>query len=162
MANEGKSAFLGMPFGTANHQLRKKILFSLVQKLELDICFRCDQKIESVDVLSIEHKEPWEGRENGVALFWDLENIAFSHLKCNIGTGIRHPEILRDLNISNRKIGPEGTGWCYKGKHYVSINKFFPDRNHWNGLSNECRECRNERRTPKLFRDSSIGGAGGC
>ena len=44
-----------------------------------DICFKCKSKIKIVEELSIEHKLPWEGIS--IELFWDLDNIAFSHLK---------------------------------------------------------------------------------
>lgn len=80
-SNKHKSQFLGVPFGTACNKLRKNILFKLLQKLKENICFRCHLEIVTVGDLSIEHKEPWEGRS--IALFWDLDNIAFSHLHCN-------------------------------------------------------------------------------
>lgn len=72
---------LGMPFGTACNRLRKKVLFHLLEKLNGNVCFKCNKAIELVSDLSIEHKQPWEGRN--VELFWDIENIAFSHMKCN-------------------------------------------------------------------------------
>lgn len=81
-ANEKKRKQLGMAAGTANARLRKLILFSLVQKTEQDICFRCGKRIETVDELSIEHKKDW--LDVSVELFWDLDNIAFSHLSCNV------------------------------------------------------------------------------
>ena len=56
-----KSAFLGMPHGTANARLRNMILFHLLQKHGENICFNCSEMIETVDELSIEHKQPWEG-----------------------------------------------------------------------------------------------------
>ncbi|HEX8140939.1 MAG TPA: hypothetical protein VF544_25460, partial [Pyrinomonadaceae bacterium] len=56
-----KSAFLGMPHGTANARLRKMILFDLLRRHGENICFNCAQKIETVGELSIEHKRPWEG-----------------------------------------------------------------------------------------------------
>jgi hypothetical protein len=74
-------AQLGMPPGTAAGRLRKIILFHLLCRLEENICFKCAKEIVTVDELSIEHKEPWEGRS--AELFWDLNNIAFSHLRCN-------------------------------------------------------------------------------
>jgi hypothetical protein len=40
-------------------------------------------EIESEKQLSIEHKIPWLDSENPISLFFDLENIAFSHLSCN-------------------------------------------------------------------------------
>ena len=80
-SNERKSQFLGVPFGTACHKLRKSILFHLLVKLKENVCFKCGSIIDKIDELSIEHKLPWEGRD--AKLFWDLENIAFSHLHCN-------------------------------------------------------------------------------
>ena len=74
-----KSAFLGMPHGTACNRLRKMVLFNLLQRHGENICFKCSETIEHADDLSIEHKEPWEGVS--VELFWSLENIAFSHLR---------------------------------------------------------------------------------
>lgn len=84
-----KSAFLGMPHGTANARLRKMILFRLIKKCGEDTCFRCGKAIGNLDDLSIEHKLPWENRS--VDLFWDLDNIAFSHLKCNTPIARRGP-----------------------------------------------------------------------
>ena|SRR5712664_1866660 len=80
-SNQKKDATLGMPHGTANNRLRKNILFHLLKKHDENYCVRCEQLIESVDDLSIEHIKPWEGIS--AELFWDLENIAFSHLHCN-------------------------------------------------------------------------------
>lgn len=80
---------LGMSQGTAVHRLRKNIMFKFAQDLGYDDCFACGRKIETPEDLSIEHKEPWESRLNGDKLFWDLDNIAFSHIKCNV-PHIRH------------------------------------------------------------------------
>ena len=38
----------------------------------------------SRDTFSIEHKVAWLDSENPVDLYFDLENISFSHLKCNV------------------------------------------------------------------------------
>ena len=81
-SNARRSKFLGMPFGTACNRLRKSILFSLLKRFNENVCFKCSQAIEGIEDLSIEHKLPWEGRD--VQLFWDLENIAFSHIRCNV------------------------------------------------------------------------------
>jgi len=53
----------------------------LVQETNKDDCFVCGEKIDSVAELSIEHKKPW--LDVDADLFWDLENISFSHRKCN-------------------------------------------------------------------------------
>lgn len=82
-SNQKKSEQLGIPHGTAQNKLRKKILFHLMQKCGMDTCFQCGEKIESIDKLSIEHKKPWLDSDDPVGLFFDLDNIAFSHLYCN-------------------------------------------------------------------------------
>lgn len=79
-----KSLQLGMHSSTAQGQLRKKIMFDLLKKLEENYCFQCGAEIESEEELSIEHKVPWIDSENPQELFFDLDNIGFSHLKCNI------------------------------------------------------------------------------
>ena len=70
------------------------LFFSLIQKLQLDICFRCEEKIENYKELSIDHKISWQGKSND--LFWDIDNIAYSHISCNsaksaASTGGGHP-----------------------------------------------------------------------
>ena len=84
MVNKKKREQLGMPFGTASGKLRKSIIFWLVQETKRDMCFRCDTQIVDIDNLSIEHKEDWLDSSDPVELFFSLDNIAFSHLKCNI------------------------------------------------------------------------------
>ena len=79
--NIKKQQQLGLPFGTASARLKLTILFNLVQKTNQDICFKCDKKIETPDELSIEHKKVW--LDVSPDLFWALDNIAFSHRKCN-------------------------------------------------------------------------------
>ena len=79
---------LGMSHSTASHRLRKLILFSLINQT----CHRCKEKIESVKELSIEHKIAWQDSSDPVGLFFDLGNIAFSHLSCNSGSRRNVPE----------------------------------------------------------------------
>ncbi len=79
--NINKADFLGMPFGTAMNRLRKLILFDLLKQNNKNICYRCGKEIAIADELSIEHKKPW--LNVNTELFWDLSNIAFSHLNCN-------------------------------------------------------------------------------
>lgn len=79
-----KKKQLGCSVGTASNKLRKNLLFSLSQKLAMNVCHRCCQLIESVDDFSIDHKVDWLHSVDPVKLFYDLDNIAFSHLKCNV------------------------------------------------------------------------------
>ena len=78
---ERKRKFLGMHYGTASNKLRKKIMLMLLKKLDKNWCYRCGAEIETERELSIDHKKSWF--KVSVELFWDLNNIAFSHLSCN-------------------------------------------------------------------------------
>lgn len=86
-SNIKKSQQLGMPIGTASHKLRKSIMFDLLKQLNKNFCFQCGTEIESVNELSIEHKIPYLDSDNPKELFFDLDNIAFSHLSCNCSAG---------------------------------------------------------------------------
>ena len=89
LENKGKAELLGMPHGTANNRLRKSLLYQfagLLGKLE---CYRCGKMITSIDDFSIEHKNSWAYVKNPVQEFFNLENIAFSHLFCNSSAGFR-------------------------------------------------------------------------
>lgn len=83
--NSVKSQQLGMPHGTANNILKKNILFSLLVKYNENICYHCSEPICFVEELSIEHKIPYLYSDNPKELFFSLDNIAFSHLRCNVG-----------------------------------------------------------------------------
>jgi len=76
-----------MPFGTASARLRKNIMFHLAQKCAMTTCFRCARPIESAEEMSIEHKKNWLHSSEPSKLFFDIENIAFSHRDCNIKAG---------------------------------------------------------------------------
>lgn len=82
-SNRKKAATLGMSFSTACHQLRRSIIFKLLQQCDKDICYRCNKAIESADDVSIDHKVDWLNTSTAKELFFDLDNIAFSHKTCN-------------------------------------------------------------------------------
>jgi hypothetical protein len=78
-----KSNILGMRHSKAQHDLRRSVMFMLVQKCGMDTCYRCEKRIEAAGDLSIDHKESWQFAEDPVAAFFDLKGIAFSHKRCN-------------------------------------------------------------------------------
>ena len=125
--NRIKAEFLGMPYGTAMNRLRKQLMFKFLKELGYDVCYKCETLIESAEELSIEHKEPWLGRD--VDKFWDLDNIAFSHLRCNT----RHN--------TGKKEGPEGTAWCCVHQQFLPVEEFWPSASRWNGYRNMCKTC---------------------
>ena len=94
--NKKKSDQLGMAIGTASARLRKRILFSLIQETGKDICYQCGKRIEKIGDLSIEHKIPWLNSDDPIGLFFDLNNIAFSHLSCNARAGTKGKECSKE------------------------------------------------------------------
>lgn len=128
-----KDVQLGMSHGTANARLNRMILFSLVQNLGMDICFRCRKKIEKIAEFSIEHRIAWLNSNNPKELFFDLNNISFSHLKCNSGAGTG--------GKSNRG-APEfqrSKTHCKNGHEFTIKNTRI-----YNG-HRQCRQCERER-----------------
>lgn len=74
---------------TASNRLVKDVLF----KLAVDAghkCFQCGGELVR-DSFSIEHKVPWLDSCNPIALYFDTENIAFSHHGCNVGARRKVP-----------------------------------------------------------------------
>lgn len=150
-SNQKKDATLGMPHGTANNRLRKNILFHLLAKLNENVCFKCGLRIEKVEELSIEHKLPWEGRS--AELFWNLDNIAFSHLHCN------RPHI-HGGGIA-AKVGPDGTAWCSGHQSFIALDEFYLEDRRHNGVRTYCRLCYSEiRKKHKGRKVSASGGTG--
>ena len=84
ITKEKKQLQLGMNPSTAQHALKKQLMFYLAQQCGMDDCFQCGGKIENKEDLSVEHKIPWLDSEDPKALFFDLDNVAFSHLTCNV------------------------------------------------------------------------------
>lgn len=136
-----------MPFGTANNKLRKNILFYLLVKYNENICFQCGELIDSVDQLSIEHKISWLDKD--VRLFWDLDNIAFSHLSCNIIAAnkerIWKPESLIKRSDTMTKKCSIGENWC---SHCgcKPVQNFSRNKHNTRGFETLCKTCR------KLYR----------
>ncbi len=79
-----KDAALGISHGTAANRLRKSIMFALICETKRNVCHQCGAGIWKVEDLSVEHKEPWLAADDPRKAFFDLNNIAFSHLKCNV------------------------------------------------------------------------------
>jgi len=132
---------LGMSYGTALHQLRKAILFRLAVAAKMDLCFRCGSRIESVQQFTVEHKRPWE--DKSADLFWDQENVAFSHARCN------RPHYLTGA----RTALPPGKSWCSHCKRFRSVKKFHKNSTRWNGLARQCKDCRKGDRHWRRIRD---------
>jgi hypothetical protein len=131
-SNKVKYEQLGMPFGTAMGRLRKNIIFSLLLKLHENTCFKCKTPIATVDELTIEHKKPW--LHVSPDLFWDIDNIAFSHPWCNkTDRPNGRPGIPRIIR-------PEGMQWCFKHKDFLPIENFSKSSKNIMGYKEICKE----------------------
>lgn len=133
-----RDAFLGMPHGTATNRLRRNIMFSLLEKLKENTCFKCGLTIGTADTMSIEHKEPWENRDGGVDLFWSLDNIAFSHRSCNV------PHVYRSGNSHVAENKPVGKQWCTTHQSYLDEGLFWKNSSRSSGFELQCKDCKRE------------------
>lgn len=122
-----------MDCGTATHRLRKLLMFSMAQRLGMTVCFRCSRDIESADDLSIDHKQSWLYVD--AALFWSLDNLAFSHKACN---KTDRPKLQRKF------VPPPGMSWCSGCRDFKPKDQFSPDKRNGSGTTGSCRECRNK------------------
>lgn len=82
--SDKKSKQLGINPSTAAGRLVKDILYKFVVETGNNECFQCGEDM-SRDTFSIEHKEPWLDSHDPVGLYFDLDNISFSHRSCNSG-----------------------------------------------------------------------------
>lgn len=140
-----KSEQLGMAFGTACGRLDRRVLFWLVQKAGLDLCFRCGKRIEQVEDLSTEHKRPWQDVDP--ALFWDLGNIAFSHKRCNT------------IARRNVNIAPPGKSWCSGHKDFLDVTLFDQNPKAATGCRDYCKQCRRKKDLTGRYKSPPVIGA---
>lgn len=142
---------MGMSWGSANNTLRKSILFKYVTLAGDGFCFKCGAEIESIDDFSIEHKDVWLHTDDPVGKFFDLDNIAFSHLSCN---NVDRPEFAADANARRWKAfrndrEKRGVAYCTVCKSEKSIDDFTKNAYNENGLQSECKPCRSMKRSKK-------------
>ena len=78
-----KALQLGMNASTASGRLVKDLLWDFIVKTDSNYCHHCGAPMER-DNFSIEHKTPWLDSADPKGLFFDINNISYSHLRCNI------------------------------------------------------------------------------
>jgi len=62
-------------------------MFELAKKCNMEIYYRCGAEIENFEEFTIDHKESWLLSNEPSKMFYSIENIAFSHAKCNYEAG---------------------------------------------------------------------------
>ncbi len=83
---------LGESFSSAYHRLVKDLLYDFVSKSGIK-CHQCGGEMTRED-FSIEHKTPWKGSDDPKDLFFNIENISYSHRVCN--TRAKRPQKRKD------------------------------------------------------------------
>lgn len=77
-----KKEQLGMNPSTASGRLVKDVLWKLIVETRQNMCYACSGEMTR-ETFSVEHKTPWLDSEDPVGLYFDLENVSFSHKVCN-------------------------------------------------------------------------------
>lgn len=106
--SDKKTKQLGMNPSTASGRLVKDLLWNFIETTGQDACCKCGEPM-SRETFSIEHVTPWLDSDNPVELYFDLENISYSHRLCNI-TDVRRPtkkyDTPEERNRAKRKYDP--------------------------------------------------------
>lgn len=118
--NENYKKVLGEPLSTAKNKLNKKIMFFFIKKYYPD-CYRCGAEMTSEN-WTYENKIPWLYSEDPLGYFFDLENIAFSHEKCNYGDS-RKALKKGCPSISNYRAGCRCDGCVALNKRYFGVKR---------------------------------------
>ena len=69
----------------------------------MNVCHRCSENILHLEELSIDHVKSWMKSDTPVDTFFDLDNIAFSHLSCNSAAGRTKPDHLCVTDSETRR-----------------------------------------------------------
>lgn len=91
--SDKKQKQLGMNPSTASGRLVKDLLWNFVETTGQSACCKCGEPM-SRETFSIEHVAPWLDSDDPVGLYFDIENIRYSHLRCNV-TDRRDTRVLK-------------------------------------------------------------------
>lgn len=123
---------LGMDWAKARYKLSKMLLFKMAHEAGYGDCFQCGRLIDDIDTFSVDHKQPW--RDVDAALFWDLNNIAFSHLSCNSRAAKRGGEPIPPIGDNEK--------YCGRCKNVKQMTDFPPAASRRDSY---CTACQTER-----------------
>lgn len=74
-----KKAKLGMSPSAARDRLTRQLLWREIKDTP---CYRCGEAM-SLETYSIEHVVPWLNSEAPIDVYFNLDNVSFSHSVCN-------------------------------------------------------------------------------
>jgi len=126
MSKYKKTQQLGMNPSTASGRLVKDLLFNFVKKADIT-CFQCGGELTR-DTFSIEHKTPWLDSESPIDLYFDTDNISYSHLNCNIKSARkRGPTVIEHGTVTGYVDKGCRCDPCKEAKASYSKKKYSPE-----------------------------------
>lgn len=104
--SDKKKMQLGMNPSTAANRLVKDVLWKLIVETARDSCCKCGEPM-SRETFSIEHVTPWLDSEDPVGLYFDLNNISFSHHSCNVADSRGGPSQKKYPTVRDREVAKQ-------------------------------------------------------
>lgn len=106
---------------TAQGRLVKDLLWDFIVKCSLDTCCKCGKKM-SRDTFSIEHLEPWLDSPDPLYYFFNIDNIGYSHLSCNVADN-KGPRKYKDKEDSKSNHLRTSREWKASNRKYCPIER---------------------------------------
>lgn len=103
-------------YAKMNYRLHMRFIFKMIKDLKQNFCFRCKQEIESDDELSLDHKISYIN--NDPKWYFDINNIYYSHNRCNCGESQKGSGKLDYFGITRLSLDRPDKGYKnYVGKY---------------------------------------------
>ncbi|BAY64157.1 hypothetical protein NIES22_42520 [Calothrix brevissima NIES-22] len=127
---------LGTHNSSAQRKLVKLLLFQYVNNAGENICWQCGEEITKYDEFSIEHKKPWSCAEDPKEAYFNLDNVTFSHIACNVQKIRNSPHKRKatafDMDIAKDRLVRNPTGFRYVRLYqHKGIVKYMARVPHW-------------------------------
>ena len=132
---------------TAQARLLRDLLFNFAINSGHK-CFRCGERLDR-KTFSIEHIEDWLDSDDPIGKFFDVDNIAYSHLRCNVGAS-------RTVSGQVRKHGLKryNTYGCRCEICKAAKSKYNKLRKRWVGRVAQASDCKPEYKSSILLLSS--------
>lgn len=127
---------LGETISNATYKLRKILLFEFAKRLDLHHCFRCGEPIDNIDEFTVDHVLSWRLHKSR-ELFYDIDNIKFSHFKCNCAN---YTKSKTRPNARKNKIKNEEK-FCDLCMRFIPLAQFHKKSNAVDGYQTYCKRC---------------------
>lgn len=136
----------GVSVSSVHHRLHRILICKLLKQLKKFNCYRCKLSLSEED-FTIDHKVPWAYAKNGLELFLDYKNIAFSHFSCNARHARSHTPNNRKAHLKRRKVRKSNETWCSREQKFRLTSNFGKDRSNRTGYQSMCNSCRSTSRS---------------